>query len=74
MVIVILVTAVYSFFQIIYYIKKRYFKEIFAFIVMISISLFYLIDYTNENNAPKLTEIVVHIFNPISRLVFEIKQ
>lgn len=72
--VIILIAVIYSLFQIVYYIRHRYFKEIIVFIILISISVFYLIDFVKELKAPKPVDLLEFIFKPISRIVFDIEQ
>lgn len=73
MLVVIIIAAVYSILQIIYYIRKRYIKEIFVFLVLIFISVFYMIGSIKDFKAPVPTDIIEFIFRPVSELFFEIK-
>ncbi|NLX76493.1 MAG: hypothetical protein GXZ01_03845 [Clostridiaceae bacterium] len=67
---IIIITVIYSLFQIIYYLRKGYIKEIIVFFLLITPSVFYLIVYIKDINAPKPVDIVEFIFNPVSRLIF----
>ncbi|NLM10218.1 MAG: hypothetical protein GX213_05470 [Clostridiaceae bacterium] len=74
MTVVIIITVIYSLFQIAYYIRKKYIKEIFLFLVLTSVSVLYLIAFVKDINVPKPVDIVEFIFNPVSRLIFDIKR
>mgnify|MGYP000094017075 CR=1 FL=1 len=69
---VIIVTIAYTLVQIIYYIRKRYIKEIFIALFFISITVFYLVDFIKELNAPRISDILWFIFMPVVRLIFDI--
>lgn len=68
--ITIVIVVAYSLFQVIFYIKNRHFKEILVLLVLLSISVFYLIDYYKEQNALRLTGLLIFIFEPVSKLLF----
>ncbi|HEY8421350.1 MAG TPA: hypothetical protein VIL05_06390 [Thermoclostridium sp.] len=74
MVYLILISALFTLILIIYYIRKRYIKEIFVALVLISISVLYLADFLQDINVPSLADIVDFVFKPVSELIFEIKK
>lgn len=69
--IIITVSAIYTIVQIIYYIRKGYIKEIFIALFFISATVFYLIDFVQEFNAPRPADILGFIFKPVAKLIFD---
>lgn len=63
--------GIYAFFQVRYYIKYKYKREIVVFVVLFSLSCLYLFFYINEWHLVQPDDLIVHIYEPLVKLLFE---
>lgn len=70
MTLIIVFLVIYCFFQIKYYIKYGYIREIFIFIVIMAFSSMFLFDYVLELKLPKPLDWITFLLDPVATRIF----
>lgn len=63
--------GIYAFFQIAYYIKYKYKKEIIIFSVLFAVSCLYLFFYFKETYISQPTDWITFIYEPLVSILFD---